>query len=410
MTMLSFRRHGCRTARSTNPCTAPGASRATSIYYLAHDLNDPAILRRLKQLERGGAKVSLGGFTRHSSSHHFPTNVVCHFGITRDGRLGRRILSVVRTALLVRRWGPTACNTDVLIARNLEMMVLALVLRLTFCPGVPLVYECLDVHRIMISHRSIGRGLRLLEKCLLGVSSLLIVSSPDFLGKYFRPTYRALPPTMLWENKLTASEWMQRGTAARSAASAPWRIGWFGVIRCQRSLAVLQRLCVALPGCVEVDIRGRPTAEILPTLTAAVAATPGLSFMGAYNRSRDLASIYGGVHFTWAIDFFEDGANSAWLLPNRLYEGAAHSAVPIALKAVQTGRWLLEHDVGVVFDDLSDTSLPQFFKSLDTRTYLAMVAKLEALDASVLHQNDNELVSIVGRLSQLPLPRLLSGT
>ena len=42
----------------------------------------------------------------------------------------------------------------------------------------------------------------------------------------------------------------------------------------------------------------------------------------------------GDVHFTWAIDFYEAGANSDWLLPNRLYEGGAHGAVPIALAGV----------------------------------------------------------------------------
>jgi hypothetical protein len=80
-----------------------------------------------------------------------------------------------------------------------------------------------------------------------------------------------------------------------------------------------------------------------------IAQSPGVSFGGAY-RLDELNALYRNVHFNWAIDYFEEGANSALLLPNRIYEGGRHGAVPIASVKTETGRWLQQRGIGVVFD------------------------------------------------------------
>ncbi len=379
------------------------------IFYLAHDLDDPAILRRVAQLKRGGARLSLAGFRRRSSSHSPPEDVVVEFGRTVDGRLGQRALSVSATAMCVTRWGRAARDSDVLVARGLEMLVLGAVLRRTFCKRTPLVYECLDIHRLMGSSGTIGRALRFLEGRLLGYCSLLITSSPAFVANHFLPSHGSLPPVLLWENRMLASELAQEKAARRPEGCRPWRIGWFGIIRCERSLELLQGLCRTLPGEVEVEVRGRPTKEVLPKLEAAVASTPGLTFGGSYDRSRDLSDMYGRVHFTWAIDFFEDGANSAWLLPNRLYEGTAHAAVPIALSSVETGQWLARHSAGVLLSQSVEHDLLAFFRSLDASAYQALVSHLASIDPLAFCQPDNELVDIVDQLSKLAPKSALQG-
>ena len=371
------------------------------IFYLAHDLDDPAILRRAAQLKRGSAKLGLAGFRRRASSPLLLEGVVVQFGETVDGRLGKRTMSILSTALRLPLWGHKACGSDVLLARGLEMLVLGALLRLTFCRRTPLVYECLDIHRLMVSRGAVGRVLRLLEGRLLRGCSLLITSSPAFIENYFLSAHTVLPPVLLWENRMLASELSQAESARRPEFHGSWRIGWFGIIRCEQSLRLLQGLCRALPGQVEVEIRGRPTKELLPKLEAAVASTPGLLFGGPYERSSDLSEIYSRVHFTWAVDFFEDGANSAWLLPNRLYEGAAHAAVPIALEWVETGRWLTRHGVGVLLGRSVEEDLVTFFGSLEAEDYQALVRNLTAVDIDNFVQPDRELLGIVQRLSNL---------
>ena len=96
---------------------------------------------------------------------------------------------------------------------------------------------------------------------------------------------------------------------------------WFGALRCTKSLELLAAFTRATQGRFEVVLRGRPARVEFDDFDGFVQAEPHMRFEGAYRNPGDLPSIYGEVHFSWAIDFFEEGMNSNWLLPNRLYEG-----------------------------------------------------------------------------------------
>ena len=118
-----------------------------------------------------------------------------------------------------------------------------------------------------------GRILRTVENWLLRRCRLLIVSSPAFVSEYFTPTHGRLPSVALLENKVLEGEitsgfaavLRQRDTTTKTApVGPPWRIGWFGVIRCQRSLDLLTCLVRQFPGQVEVVMRGRPARGVMP--------------------------------------------------------------------------------------------------------------------------------------------------
>ena len=370
------------------------------VFYLAHDLNDSAIWRRVKQLRRGGADVKLAGFRRGRSILASCTNSddCLELGLTDNGRPGRRISSVVAASLRMQAWSYHAQDCDIIIARGIEMLALGTFLQASFCRNALLVYECLDIHRLMVSSHIAGRSLRVVERLLLRRCSSLIISSPAFLRHYFEIYHHRVPPVLLWENRMLEDEAGRLSYQPRVSSGRPWKIGWFGIIRCERSLRVLQSLCAALPGVVEVQIKGRPTQDLESKIAAATASTPGLSFGGSYDRARDLPILYGSVHFTWAIDYFEEGANSEWLLPNRLYEGAGHGAVPLALRDVQTGRWMLQRGFGVLFGADLASELLGFFRLLDHEQHQRLVDEMNAVEATAFVQPDGELGSFVQRL------------
>jgi len=184
---------------------------------------------------------------------------------------------------------------------------------------------------------------------------LLIVSSPAFISRYYTPRQGVGSvwnrPALVVENKLLdlGAPYENETACVAPPSGPPWRIGWFGMIRCQRSLDILCKLAKRLPGLVEIDIRGRPARVAFRNFDEQVAQSPGVSFGGSY-RPCELGALYQGVHFNWAIDYFEDGANSALLLPNRIYEGGFYGAVPIAAAKTETGRWLQHREIGVVLD------------------------------------------------------------
>jgi len=226
----------------------------------------------------------------------------------------------------------------VILARNLEMLVLATRARKRHAPAATVVYECLDIHRMLLSNSPGGGLLRLLETKLCQEVDLLLTSSPAFVRNYFTPR-GFLAPIRLVENKvLVLSDTASRTTPRRPPPGPPWRIGWFGVIRCRKSLDILSSVARAAWGDVEVVIRGRPSGATFPDFEAAIANRPHIRYAGPYRNPDDLPDIYGDVHFNWAVDYYESGQNSSWLLPNRIYEGSFHGTIPIALKGVETGR------------------------------------------------------------------------
>ena len=346
------------------------ASRTPSIAYLAPDLTDPALGRRVTMLEAGGASVAVAGFRRGDQ----PLNVAAAevLGRTVDADLGQRLKAVL--GVLARPWRIAAFvrGQDLILARNLEMLVIAEVALALGNPRARLVYECLDIHRIMLGEGLKSNFLRWVERGLLRRVSLILVSSPGFTREYFSRRHPHAPPSLLVENRplsLTAQPVVRPGPVERKA---PWRIGWFGMIRCRRSFDILKSLARAMKGDVEVIIRGRPTPAVFPDFERDVAATPYFRFGGAY-AAQDLPQLYEEVDFVWTMDFYEAGQNSSWLLPNRLYEGGAFDKPALAERQVEAGRWLMARGSGVVFGD-PEPELLEFFRSLTPEAYCALVA------------------------------------
>ncbi|MDB5396944.1 MAG: succinoglycan biosynthesis protein [Rhodospirillales bacterium] len=354
-----------------------GASRLRLVYFV-HDLGDPAVSRRLSMLRPFLASALVIGFHRAAAA---PPQVAgwptISLGRTADGRLGRRALSVLNMHAMIWRLRPHLLGATVIMARQLEMLALAGTARRRYAETALLAYEFLDIHRLMVARSVVGATLRRLEARLLRATDLLVVSSPAFVREYLQPTHGAkLPPTCLIENKVLRDEHLPSSIAKPRPAGPPWRIGWFGVLRCRKSLELLTGLARQLPGQVIVDLRGRPARSAIPDFDALVSATPGVTFLGPYDRHHELAEIYQAVHFTWAIDFYEAGANSKWLLPNRLYEGGLHGAIPIALASVETGSWLARHDTGVLLHEPLAEELLRYFSALQTTAYAASAKRL----------------------------------
>jgi succinoglycan biosynthesis protein ExoL len=295
-------------------------------------------------------------------------------GRTFDRNFAQRIAMVLRQCWRVSNWADGVRHADVIIARNLEMLVLGALARWRYAPSASLVYEALDIHRLLLSRGIVGRLMRRTERLLLRKADLLIVSSPAFLRDYFESIHQfgrnGPPEVLLVENKLLPAA-CDASPAPVLAAGPPWRIGWFGMVRCRKSLDALCELATRYPGLVEVTIRGRPSRTEFDDFDAQVARTNGVSFGGAY-RPAELERLYRGVHFNWAIDYFEEGANSRWLLPNRIYEGGAYQAVPIALDGTETARWLTRLGIGVVLQSVAE--LDGFFSGLTPDRYTHLKA------------------------------------
>ncbi|PYE88804.1 glycosyl transferase family 1 [Phyllobacterium leguminum] len=421
------------------------------VLYLVHDLSDPAVRRRVVMLQAGGAVVTLVGFRRSGEPVSDVASISpIDLGKTSDGRFAQRLAAIAQATLTLGTALKRVAKPDVIIGRNLEMLALANRARAIFSGGVPasdrrelkggadevpIVYECLDVHRLLLRRDLAGKAIRSAERALARNAALLITSSPAFIRQYFEPFGQLDLPVELVENKvlelLPCPPACGEGRSAkrsgvgvvnvehnrhhphppatrapspqggRKAPGEPWKIGWFGALRCRRSLALLAEFSRRMEGRVEVVLRGRPAYTEFDDFDGFVAAEPYLQFHGAYRNPEDLARIYGEVHFSWAIDFFEAGQNSDWLLPNRLYEGCRYHCVPIAMQGTETSLFLKARGIGFALSKPDAGELVSLFERLDAEQYEREQAKIAAQDARTWICDEGDCRALVGRLRQL---------
>ena len=375
------------------------------VLYLVHDLSDPAVRRRVLMLQAGSAAVTLAGFRRGENRLADIEGVTpLELGATEDARFGQRLVAVAGAAATLSRKLAGIPRPDVILARNLEMLALAGRGSSRF-GNAPIAYECLDVHRLLLRDDLAGRALRGAERYFGRRAGLIVTSSPAFVEHYFKPLSGIRAPVHLLENQVLELSGGEAGLPARTRpAGEPWRIGWFGAIRCRKSLDLLSAFTRRMEGRFEVVLRGRPAYSEFDDFDGLVAREPFIRFEGPYRNPEDLSAIYGEVDFTWAIDFFEEGRNSLWLLPNRLYEGCRHGALPIVLDGTETARLALQRGVGIALANDRPETLVTRFADFDGDAYRALYANLVKLGTRPWILDRADCAAFVQRLAALRHP------
>jgi len=353
-------------------------------------------------LKAGGARVTLAGFRRTTSPVAEIEGIEpVDLGATRDGRFAQRLGAVARAAVSIGAKLGAMPRPELIIARNLEMLALARRANGAFGASVPIVYECLDIHRLVLRDDFVGRTLRGAERHLARDVKLLVTSSPAFIANYFEPFGQIGAPVELIENKYFETTPVVAAHFEDGPAPPPWRIGWFGALRCRRSLELLANFTRRQAGRFEVVLRGRPALSEFADFHGYVAAEPWLSFQGAYRNPEDMAAIYREVHFSWAIDFFEAGQNSEWLLPNRLYEGCRFGAVPISMADTETGRFLKQQDIGVRLSEASPEGIEALLSGMDQDRYRGLKSRVLARNPRTWSYDRSDCAAFVDKLRGL---------
>ncbi|SDF18319.1 hypothetical protein [Limimaricola pyoseonensis] len=335
--------------------------RPLRIAFFGHNAQEPTVGKRARAFASAGYDV-IGVMPYRGTAAETGFDWIS-LGRTRDNSYAGRIGPLLRSARLGAARHPALGEIDLIYARNLDMLACAHAFRHRNRLDVPVVYECLDIHDLLVGEGRVARWLRGLEGALLRRSRLLVYSSPRFESAYFAQHHPGLYTGWLMENRLIASEAGPRPSAPVRPEGRRLRLGWVGNLRCRRSFELMAALAERFGERLELRLHGYPARAVFPRFEAELADTRMIYF-GPYSGATDLPQIYGGLDLVWAGDWFAAGHNSNWLIPNRIYEGGHHGVPAIAPAGTETGRRLMADGTGWALDDPAEDSLPALIERL----------------------------------------------
>ncbi|NEX93844.1 glycosyltransferase family 4 protein [Caulobacter sp. 17J65-9] len=366
------------------PAPAIGAA-GPRVLFFVHNVAESTVRKRVLAFRQHGAEVATAGFRRLTTDPDFePDWPHTEFGVTRDRAFVRRatqLATAVASLFFKRR---EIAEAEAIYARNLDMALLAVAASGLSGRRAPFVYEVLDVHRMLASDKPLSFIGRAVERLVLKRADLLVVSSPAFVDRYFTARQKWLGRTVLLENKVRDTPLRPPRPIRRPTppgARPKWTIGWFGALRDQTSLELLTRLADRLGDQVEIYIRGY-LAGVSPEAFEAAQRRPNVVFGGPYRNPEDLAEIYGRVHFAWAVDLFDGGLNSDWLLSNRLYEGGLYGVPALGAAGTEVSRKVADLGLGWSFPAPYDEAVAAFLATLHADVWAAKARHILSLPES----------------------------
>jgi len=342
------------------------------IAYFGHDTYDAAIARRVRSLSAAGHEVT-GLMMRRGEVNDLPWDNI-DLGRTWDAAYVQRLRSIWKGAEIAASHGQILRDADVIIARNLDMMICASLATRRAGAKAPLIYECLDVHHMLTAPGPAAAMLRRMERSLLRQSHLLVISSPAFERDYFARYHGGAYTPFLLENRIASGSLPPRPQNLPGGGER-LTMGWFGMLRCRRSLAMMVKIARDMPQ-VKIHIAGKP---VIDGFDKALEGIGNIRFTGAYRGPDDLPDLYGSVDLVWAGDFYQADFNSKALLPNRVYEGGYFGVPAIAPEGTETSRWLSRHGTGFAIADPVEISVPALLQQLDNDRAVLAEAKRKVL-------------------------------
>lgn len=364
-------RAGGRSGRDP-PVSSPDPS---EIAFFAHERGDARVRKRIAALRDQGWRVLGFTFHRQREKEDVPPDWEnIHLGTTYNRRYLQRLLAFAGCIGVLWRQRERLGGCRAIYVVNTDNALLALLGRFFAGGSAPLVLELADIQPAMLGKGLLARGFRAIERFVLARTALLVTTSPGFVREYFLPVQRHGGRIFLLENKVYPSAGLPPAAPAGPPVhdGRPWVIGCFGAFRCRRSLELMRALARRCEGRVRFILRGYPAGTLAGDFHRLIEGVEAIGFGGPYRYPEDLAEMYAGTDLNWAFDESDPNGNSAWLLPNRIYEGGCFGVPALSAASTETGRWIRSKGLGWSFDESLEETLAAFLTRLDPADWRAV--------------------------------------
>lgn len=325
----------------------------------------PRDSKRIDMLQEAGASVEAAAFERDQPVKRAPRCLVTRLGRTRDGRYLSRALASVAAVFRVAR---LARRADIVYASGQDMALIGLLA--TAISRKPVVMEVGDLREIQFSRGLPGKIVRTLDRCIVRRCAFLVTTSEAFVTKYYEPLLQRRLRYMVMENKLDAGE---QPRPARRKGEGPITLGYFGVLRAQWPIDVLQEVLVRAPDHFRLVLAGYATDSVQ---LEALLALPQVRYVGEY-KSADLLKLYPQVDVVWGAYPVTARDGKRWARVNRFYEAGFFGKPIVVLR--DTGDALPVRNLGIGHV-LSDAGLEEQVREMLEITWESIAQWNLALD------------------------------
>ena len=284
---------------------------AVRILCLLPSLADAHNAVRVSMLQRSGFAVEALGFERYGPAARMLDCRAESLGRVEHRRYLRRGLRLLRCLSRVR---DAMQRNHLVYAFGADLPLLALAAGVGL--KVPVVAELADIRDLQVAASLRGRLFRALDKQATDACALLIVTSAHYLA-YYRGWLRTATPAIVVENKVEPA-FAATVTAASCAAPArPLRIGYFGILKDEWSLALIEALARSAPEEFAFLLAGIP-GRFVDSFQQRVRRIANLEYRGEYRHPDDLPTLFGDADLILAC--YPPAVPHGWSRSNRYYD------------------------------------------------------------------------------------------
>jgi|LauGreDrversion4_2_1035121.scaffolds.fasta_scaffold15129_4 succinoglycan biosynthesis protein ExoL len=365
--------------------------RAIKVLAVLPVLGQPRDAKRIEMLKQAGFEVRAAAFERPYHRGRLPDCEVVVLGSIEHGKFLRRIWRLLRAIPTLRR---EARSADRIYASGIDLALLAVLA--CFPRSIPLAVEIGDIREAQTAPGPQGFALRMLDRFICGRASLLIVTAEKFHSVYYKQWIGACTPAVaVLENKLEKSfvDSLPMGVRGKfpdgtPLVSRPMRIGYFGLLRCPWTWAVLRELAQNQAERVEIVIAGRALAP--SDLAEQVKAHRNMLYLGEYKSPQDLERLYTQVDIVWACypPIGPRDWNFRWARPNRFYESCFFVRPLISREGSCDSADVRKFGIGLCIDDIEPQAAASRISAITAEDLVRWRAAMKEVPRTVYSYTD----------------------
>jgi succinoglycan biosynthesis protein ExoL len=228
---------------------------------------------------------------------------------------------------------------------------------------------------------------------------IVVATSPAYVSEYFKG-WQHLNQVDYYviENKLEPDGVSVPQVVRPVMPDGVLRIGYFGLLRCERSWEILKRAAKEGRGRLLIVVRGIPMG--LPNLVAEAQALPHIEYGGPYEAPADLPTLYSQIDMVWAAYGYMGRriGNWRWARTNRFYESCFFGKPMFAQTDTADGHVVSELGLGTCVDMASIEKAAESILNISATDMEAWVSNLRCL-APELYVHTDEHQRLLDRLS-----------